>query len=100
MDATMLAFVVGGLLLAAAVAGGGFKEIEIPRLGWTARRLSWVLGIACIGAALVLGLGRSEAKPMPSAPAVAESSGAAPAGTADGTNLRDRHQQTRALAGE
>ena len=100
MDVTILAFVIGGSLLSAAIAGGGFKEIEIPTLGWTARRLSWVLGVAFIGAALLLGLGRSEAKPMPSASAVAEGSEAAPAGTADATNLRDRHHQTRALAGE
>lgn len=103
MDVTLLAFVFGGLLLSVAVAGGSVRDLRVPKLGWTARRLSLLLGIAFISVALVLDLARSEPKAissLPSASAVDESPGAALAKAADSRNLRDRHHQQRAVAKE
>jgi len=59
MSLETMAFVLGGLLIAAGVFGGGLeiKELKIPQIGGTARLVASVVGLAFVVLALAINQG-------------------------------------------
>ena len=51
MDGETLLIILGGLLLAIGILGGGFsiKELKVPTVGMGPRVIAFVIGVALIG---------------------------------------------------
>ena len=65
MSIDTMAFILGGLLVGAALLGGGIevRELKIPSLGGTSRLLSFIGGVVFIGLALFLNPRETERQP-------------------------------------
>ncbi|CAB1081825.1 hypothetical protein D1AOALGA4SA_9468 [Olavius algarvensis Delta 1 endosymbiont] len=64
MSIDTMSFILGGLLIAVALLGGGFevRELKIPSVGRIGRLLSFIVGAAFIGLAVFFGLRENEEK--------------------------------------